>query len=286
MIRVWVCVIVFAPLVASVAFSSTAAAQQSNDPYICSSGPNATTVDRVEVIDPIQRIDTVVGTAIICSPLPEPCPVYVAVTENNGAEFIICGAEVRYSCQFADGRWYRAWFSVNLTAAGEFIGWNEHYQTLDPGVYPARAEAGSLYELTTLPGFEDIDADVLRLYWAFFLRDGDLAGSKYWLRTIDETSLDAIADSFALSAEFALRYGDTTDREFVEIVYDNVLGRNFDQAGFDYWLGLLESGELTRGGVVRWVAANAEFENAHPYPSGSSADAYPSPLFAHPDCAT
>ena len=45
----------------------------------------------------------------------------------------------------------------------------------------------------------------------------------------------------------------------------NVLGRYYDQAGFHYWLGLLETGQLNRGGVVRWIAANNEFIDKHPY---------------------
>lgn len=112
----------------------------------------------------------------------------------------------------------------------------------------------------------NVQGDVLRLYQAFFDRTPDLAGAKYWLRT--NTSgyrLDQIAESFALSEEFTNDYAGSSNAEYLEAVYENVLGRAYDQAGFDYWLGLLDSGHLTRGGVVRWVAANDEFRMRHPF---------------------
>ena len=112
--------------------------------------------------------------------------------------------------------------------------------------------------------------DLLRLYQAFFGREPDAAGAKYWIDVnAHDNSLDQIADYFTGSQEFSNSYEGTTYREYLAAVYQNVLGREFDQEGFDYWLGLLESGELTRGGVVRWVAANHEFASRYPYaPTG------------------
>lgn len=134
----------------------------------------------------------------------------------------------------------------------------------------ARAQAASVDELTVEPGFSATDADTLRLYWAFFNRDPDLPGARYWIGEVDRgASLDVIASSFAVSDEFSLRYGATDDRAFLEIVYQNVLGRDADRAGFDYWLGQMGGG-LSRGGVVRWMAANDEFVARHPYPDGTA----------------
>lgn len=45
----------------------------------------------------------------------------------------------------------------------------------------------------------------------------------------------------------------------------NVLGRDHDETGYRYWLGLLDSRRLTRGTLVRWVAANPEFVSRYPY---------------------
>lgn len=128
------------------------------------------------------------------------------------------------------------------------------------------AQTTSIDELIVEPGFNTDQADILRLYRAFFDREPDEAGTVYWLDVAaDGAPLDSIAENFAVSDEFLERYGNTTDAEFLTIVYRNVLGRSYDQGGFDYWLGKLTT-ELTRGGTVRWVAANDEFVDRNPYP--------------------
>ena len=76
---------------------------------------------------------------------------------------------------------------------------------------------------------------------------------------------DDIAWSFSSSTEFSSTYGSNlTDARFLEIVYQNVLGRGYDQAGFEYWLGVLRSG-TPRFGAVRWIAAAPEFVTLYPY---------------------
>ncbi len=113
--------------------------------------------------------------------------------------------------------------------------------------------------------FTAADADILRLYWAFFLREAEPDGAKYWIaQSRSGLSLDDIAWAFAESAEFGLRYGRVADHEFLDIVYRNVLGRRYDSAGFAYWMAEIQRG-LPRSGAVRWIAANSEFELAHPY---------------------
>ncbi|NND02612.1 MAG: DUF4214 domain-containing protein [Acidimicrobiia bacterium] len=125
----------------------------------------------------------------------------------------------------------------------------------------------SVAELTNQAGFTSADANVLRLYWAFFNRNPDLNGAKYWLGIArDGAGLDLIATQFAISREFQTTYGDTDNKRFLEIVYQNVLGRPADPGGFRYWLGLLDRGEISRGGTVRWVAAADEFIGRHRYP--------------------
>lgn len=118
--------------------------------------------------------------------------------------------------------------------------------------------------------------DVLRLYRAFFNREPELGGARYWIEVRDSgQSLEAIAEYFTLSEEFANNYTGSSDNEFLSLVYPNVLGRDYDQAGFDYWLDLLQgtniSGQnsagtaISRGAVVRWVTVGDEFKSRYPY---------------------
>ena len=117
-------------------------------------------------------------------------------------------------------------------------------------------------------------ADVLRLYWAFFNRDPDSDGATYWIEQFDAgATIDDIAFSFAGSEEFLNTYGDTVDRQFVKIVYRNVLGRSPDTDGFNYWVGLLAEPAVSRVDVVRWISASSEFIGEHPYRRPSVAEA-------------
>ena len=123
-------------------------------------------------------------------------------------------------------------------------------------------------------------ADVLRLYRAFLNREPDIGGSLYWIEQFESgASLDALAYGFAQSDEFTNAYGSTlSDREFLAIVYGNILGRTPDQEGIDYWAGEMADG-LGQHAVVRWIVANDEFIARHPY-SSTATDLTPALLQA------
>ncbi|MCU1352657.1 MAG: Ig family protein [Acidimicrobiales bacterium] len=102
---------------------------------------------------------------------------------------------------------------------------------------------------------------VIRLFQAYFLRLPDLGGLRYWSgRYRTGTTLDTVSASFATSPEFKARYGQLTDRQFVELVYQNVLGRPGEQAGVDYWTGQLETHKKTRGQVMLGVSGSLEYK--------------------------
>lgn len=137
--------------------------------------------------------------------------------------------------------------------------------------FASGASAAPISEATTIDDirwseeFQPEHADLLRLYRAFFDRAPEATGAQYWIDQYNNgASFDDIAWSFANGAEFQSRYGATSDRQFLTIVYQNVLGRAYDQTGFDYWLGQIQTGELTRSGVVRWISASAEFRARRP----------------------
>jgi len=98
---------------------------------------------------------------------------------------------------------------------------------------------------------------IQRLYLAFFHREADEKGLNYWID--DPSSLNQVANYFATSNEFINRYGNLNNEMFVERVYMNVLGRSSDPKGKAYWLGLINSGELSRGEMMLYFADSAEF---------------------------
>lgn len=100
-----------------------------------------------------------------------------------------------------------------------------------------------------------------RLYSAYFLRDAEPDGWHYWR---DEYSsgrhnLDSMSDFFAASPEFQASYGALTDTEFVSLVYRNVLGRDPDSAGRQYWIDQLSTGAIDRGRLMIGFSESEEY---------------------------
>ncbi len=119
-------------------------------------------------------------------------------------------------------------------------------------------------ELVNRPDFIVAHAQVLRLYQAFFARNPDLEGAIFWIEQYNNgDSLLRISERFTGTAEFRFFYDGTSNAEFVNRVYQNVLGRGPEQVGFDFWTGQLAAG-MTRGNMVRLIATSApEFVEAN-----------------------
>lgn len=108
--------------------------------------------------------------------------------------------------------------------------------------------------------FDATTAPVTRLYFAALHRVPDVAGVEYWVGQVRAgVSLVDVARSFAASTEFSTATGATRPRDFVALVYRNVLGREADPAGLDYWSRMLESGRVDRGQLLYQFSESAEF---------------------------
>jgi hypothetical protein len=102
--------------------------------------------------------------------------------------------------------------------------------------------------------------ELYRLYAAAFDRVPDAAGLGYWLKGADAgQSLDNVAQAFTQSAEFSQRYGSLDNDGFLTQIYANVLDRGYDQAGFDYWIAVLDGG-AARGNVLAEFSRSGEFQ--------------------------
>jgi len=83
-----------------------------------------------------------------------------------------------------------------------------------------------------------------RIYQAAFDRTPDTPGLSYWIKSMDAgMSLIDVASGFVASVEFASVYGvDISNADFISKLYENVLGRQGEAAGIDYWTGQLAGG--------------------------------------------
>ena len=87
------------------------------------------------------------------------------------------------------------------------------------------------------------------IYNASFKRLPDPEGLRYWIGNFSSGKDDerAVASSFLVSDEFKERYGENvSNASYVETLYINVLGRDYDQTGYNYWLGNLNNGVETK----------------------------------------
>ena len=88
-----------------------------------------------------------------------------------------------------------------------------------------------------------------QIYNASFKRLPDPDGLRYCISNFSSGNDDerAVASSFLASAEFKERYGeDVSNESYVNALYINVLGRDYDQTGYDYWLSNLNNGVETK----------------------------------------
>lgn len=104
-------------------------------------------------------------------------------------------------------------------------------------------------------------AEVTRLYLAYFLRRPDEEGLEYWVGVRRSgRSLAQISTEFATSREFLARYGALSNRQFVEVLYRNVLLRAPDAGGWDHWTSALDRG-TPRGLIMLGFSESIEFRN-------------------------
>lgn len=100
-----------------------------------------------------------------------------------------------------------------------------------------------------------------RVYQAAFNRKPDLTGLGYWINDLDHGSnLTNVAGGFFVSPEFVALYGSSTptDNVLITRLYQNVLHREPDQPGFDYWSNQLKSGAITQAGVLASFSESPE----------------------------
>lgn len=84
-----------------------------------------------------------------------------------------------------------------------------------------------------------------RLYNAAFDRSPDEGGLGHWISRLDQGAnlVEDVAQSFINSQEFQNSYGaNISDNAFVTLLYNNVLDRNPDQSGLNYWNAQMSQG--------------------------------------------
>lgn len=106
----------------------------------------------------------------------------------------------------------------------------------------------------------EITSFVERIYEKALNRESDSNGIAYWSQEIaNETKSPVeVAELFIFSEEFESKHLDNT--EYVKVLYRTFMGREYDDAGLNYWLGNLASG-TSRKDVLESFAGCPEFQD-------------------------
>lgn len=113
------------------------------------------------------------------------------------------------------------------------------------------------------PVFDTPAGQVTRVYLATLDRAPGLEGHRDWTAQLASGALDldGVIAGFVNSREFQDIYGQTTNAEFVTLLYQNVLGRAPGEAGLANWTQALDSGASSREQVVAGFSESAEFRD-------------------------
>ncbi|MCD2517212.1 DUF4214 domain-containing protein [Massilia sp. G4R7] len=91
-------------------------------------------------------------------------------------------------------------------------------------------------------GADGVAGQAYRIYRAAFDREPDQTGLGFWIAMLDRgVTLQAVADGFTRSPEFVKMYGAIpANADIVARLYRNILHREPEKEGFDFWVAVLD----------------------------------------------
>jgi len=112
-------------------------------------------------------------------------------------------------------------------------------------------------------------AQIQAAYVVFFNRPADPAGLAFWQSwsTQPGNDLANLHRAFALSPEYASHFEGIGPRDQVSLVYRNLLGREPDLGGLNYWSNELATGRITVATLAHHISWSAQNPIIHADPA-------------------
>ena len=133
--------------------------------------------------------------------------------------------------------------------------------SIAPATPAQRSYAQVVAQYIESPQIQDTVTPLARLYFATLDRHPDLEGLDWYIdQRAHGRTLESIADEFAGSSEFNMRYGAVSNEAFVDQVFENVFGVPPDAAQRAYWIDQLDSG-VSRGRVMLAFSEGTDFRS-------------------------
>ncbi len=110
-----------------------------------------------------------------------------------------------------------------------------------------------------------IETQIQGLYIAYFNRAADKNGLDFWRNRAAQASnnttiLKELSAGFSNHPTFSATYAHLLNRAFVEAIYRNVLGKEGDSNGIDFWTQTLDQGESRSDMVSDFIEASLTTE--------------------------
>jgi len=105
----------------------------------------------------------------------------------------------------------------------------------------------------------ELEDKIIGLYIFYFNRAPDWEGFNYWKNKAENEGyyvLKKISKEFSEHKVFISLYSEMSNLEFVKAIYKNVLGKDGDRDGIDYWTAELDSGVSRSDMVSNFVDAS------------------------------
>ena len=201
--------------------------------------------------------------------------VLADVTFNGRNELVVIGTDAVSIFEFQpSNEFFSQLISLNLAGSRN----NLQIEKFGPHQVVVTDATGNAIEYTDIGRIDfddgsllfDIDSANLgftyRIYAAAYGRTPDEDGLRFWVDTMDflesfgteADNFDFLAREFLTAPEFLSLYGiDPSDMDYVDAMYQNVLGRLPDQEGYDFWVGAMENG-LDRADILIYFAESPE----------------------------
>jgi len=99
-------------------------------------------------------------------------------------------------------------------------------------------------------------AQIQQAYVTFFSRPADPVGLTYWQSY--SGSLSDLYATFAQQTEYSAAFSGLSSSQKVNVVYQNLFGRDAEATGLLYWAGKIESGAITVANLALAVSAGSQ----------------------------